>query len=164
MNIPPCDALRPWVAGYSIQESDGSGAAHDILPGLQPELGFQYRGRMSTLLPHGETLLETAGITGLQSGKRRYLGHLDDEEVRLLPLLQGAFTDAELAEFSRQSVAATAPPDQAMMLGHMFPAMQASELREFFVNLRAKASKEAVQHLEGVARNVLGPRAAAIGI
>lgn len=72
MDIPPADALRPWVAGYSIQESDGSGAVHEVLPGLQPVLGFQYRGRMSTLLPRGEILLEASGITGLQSGKRRY--------------------------------------------------------------------------------------------
>lgn len=92
----------------------------------------------------------------------RYLHHLDEEEAHLLPLLHGAFADAELAEFSRQSVAATAPPDQDMMLGQMFPAMQASDLRSFFDNLRAKAPKESVQYLEGVARRVLGQRADAL--
>jgi len=93
----------------------------------------------------------------------RYLRHLDEEEANLLPLLQEAFSDAELARFSRQSVAATAPPDQAMMLGHMFPAMQASDLRSFFENLRSQAPTEAVQHLEGVARRALGQRSSAIG-
>lgn len=68
----PCEALRPWIAGYAFQESDGSGSVHGVLPGLQPVLGFQYRGRMATILPQGETLLETSGITGLQSRSRQY--------------------------------------------------------------------------------------------
>ncbi len=72
VNIPPSEALRPWVASYTFQESDGSGTAHEVLPGLQPVMGFQYRGRMSTLLPQGETLLEISGITGFQSKNRRY--------------------------------------------------------------------------------------------
>lgn len=93
----------------------------------------------------------------------RYLNHLDEEEARLLPLLHGAFTDDELAVFSEKSVSNTAPSDQAMMLGHMFPAMQSSELRTFFETLRVKAPKEAVQFLEGLARRILGQRADAIG-
>lgn len=92
----------------------------------------------------------------------RYLAHLNEEESEILPLLHAAFTDAELGEFSRQSVAATAPPDQAMMLGHMFPAMQAPELSAFFDNLRSKAPKEAVEYLEGIAKRVLGARSVAI--
>lgn len=71
MDYPPSDVLRPWVAGYSIHQSEGTGAVHVVLPGLQPVMGFQYRGRMSTLLPQGETLLDTNGITGLQGASRR---------------------------------------------------------------------------------------------
>lgn len=92
----------------------------------------------------------------------RYLGHLDYEETELLPRLQNAFTDAELAVFPRQSIAATSPQDQDMTLGHMFPAMQGSEIRGFFAERRAKAPKEAVQHLEGIARGALGDRAGVI--
>lgn len=72
VNIPPSEVLRPWVASYTLQESDGSGTAHAVLPGLQPVMGFEYRGRMSTLLPQGEMLLEVSGITGFQSRIRRY--------------------------------------------------------------------------------------------
>ena len=93
----------------------------------------------------------------------RYLRHLDEEETRLLPLLHGAFTDQELAVFSEKSVSNTAPADQAMMLGHMFPAMQDLELRSFFETLRVKAPKEVVEYLEGLARRVLGGRAGVIG-
>jgi|SRR5690606_39181514 len=93
----------------------------------------------------------------------RYLHHLNEEETELLPFLHGGFTDGELAVFPEKSVSHTAPADQAMMLGHMFPAMQPRELRSFFETLRAKAPKEAVQYLEGLARRVLGPRAEVIG-
>jgi hypothetical protein len=82
----------------------------------------------------------------------RYLHHIDDEEANLLPIPYDVFTDAELAIVSQQSVAATTPSDQAMMLGHMFPAMRALDLRTFFDNLRAKAPMEAVQYLEELAR------------
>ena len=93
----------------------------------------------------------------------QYLHHLDEEETQLLPILHGAFTDEELAVFSGKSVANTTPLDQAMMLGHMFPAMQSSELRTFFETLRVKVPKEAVQYLEGLARRILGQRAEVIG-
>jgi hemerythrin-like domain-containing protein len=92
----------------------------------------------------------------------RYLRHLNEEETQLLPLLHGAFTDDELAVFSRKSVSNTTPSDQAMMLGHMFPAMQDSELRAFFEDVRAKAPEEAVQYLEGLAHRILGRRAEVI--
>lgn len=89
----------------------------------------------------------------------KYLAHLDKEETDILPLLHEAFTDTELSAFSQQSVAATTPQDQAMMLGHMFPAMQTSELRGFFNTVRTKAPEAALRHLEAIAHRVLGPRA-----
>jgi len=104
--IPPSEALRPWVAGYTIQESDGSGTAHEVLPGLQPVLGFQYRGRMSTLLPQGETLLETSGITGFQSGTRRYRALPGSASllVRFHPWGAAAFLPAPMHELADRSL------------------------------------------------------------
>ncbi len=92
----------------------------------------------------------------------RYLAHLHEEESDWLPVLHQHFTDAELGTFSQKSVAATEPADQAMMLGHMFPAMRASELKEFFAGAREKAPREVIQHLEGIAQRVLGARAEVI--
>ncbi len=86
----------------------------------------------------------------------RYLVHLHEEEDGLLPVLHARFTDAELGEFSRQSVAATSPEDQTLMLGHMFPAMQAREREAFLAGLRAKAPPAVVAHVEGIARRALG--------
>lgn len=91
-----------------------------------------------------------------------YLAHLHQEETAILPALHARFTDAELGEFSRLSVANTPPEDQAMMLAYMFPAMDAAELKAFFGGIRGKAPDDMVAHLEGIARRVLGERAKSI--
>ncbi len=91
----------------------------------------------------------------------QYLGHLDEEETEILPALHARFTDAELANFPRQSVANTSPEDKKMMLAHMFPAMNASELRTFFGAMR-NAPPEVLRALEGLAERVLGARAACL--
>lgn len=74
--ITPCEALRPWVAHYSLSISlpvqVAGSESHVVLPGLQPVLGFQYRGRMTAIQDQHETLLEISGITGLQRESRRY--------------------------------------------------------------------------------------------
>lgn len=105
VNHLPCAALRPWVEGYTLDESDGSGALHEVLPGLQPVLGFQYRGRMATVLPAGETLLDISGITGLQSGIRRYraLPGAASLLVRFHPWGAAAFLPVPLFELADRS-------------------------------------------------------------
>jgi len=87
-----------------------------------------------------------------------YFQHLLQEEQVFAPVIYAGFSDAELAEFSRQSVANTAPKDQAMMLGYMFPAMNASELRGFFSGMKGKVPEEAYAYLKGLAEKSLGPR------
>jgi AraC-like DNA-binding protein len=110
MDQLPCEALRPWVAGYSIAESDGSAGVHDVLPGLQPVLGFQYRGRMSTLRDGGETLLETSGITGLQSERRlfRALPGAATLLVRFHPWGASAFLPGPMEELADRSIGLSA--------------------------------------------------------
>jgi hypothetical protein len=88
-----------------------------------------------------------------------YLRHIDEEETVVMPALHEALTDEDLAGFSRQSVAATAPQDQAMMLSHMFPAMSPQELKGFFDGVRKGAPAHVIAHLEGIAERVLGERA-----
>jgi hypothetical protein len=91
-----------------------------------------------------------------------YLRHLHEEETEVMPALHEALTDEELAGFSRQSVAATAPRDQVMMLSHMFPAMNPPELKAFFDGVRTGAPAHVIAHLEGIAERVLGEKVARI--
>lgn len=150
--------LVPLMETKSLAQASRMRAEH-------ADLGAELKGLLGSL-----DALEEGGPSGLHGFYLalnrfigRYLSHLDEEETQMLPLLHGAFTDDELAVFSEKSVSHTPPADQAMMLGHMFPAMQSSELRTFFGILRAKAPREAVQRLEGLARRVLGKRAEVIG-
>lgn len=89
----------------------------------------------------------------------RYLDHIAVEEREILPAVQAAFTAEELGEFSRKSVAGTPPQDQEMMLGLLFPAMNASEVRAFVAGVRAGAPPAVAARLEGIARLALGKRA-----
>jgi AraC-like DNA-binding protein len=106
MDHLPCEALRPWIAGYAFQESDGTGIVHSVLPGLQPVLGFQYRGRMSAILPQGEMPLEASGITGLQSSNRRYraMPGTGTLLVRFHPWGAAAFLPAPMHELADRSL------------------------------------------------------------
>jgi AraC-like DNA-binding protein len=78
----PRPALAPWIFRYECFDS-GVSAAGDltaesqnpaiaVMPDIWPVMGFQYRGRVSTLIGREESSLDTAGITGLQSALRRY--------------------------------------------------------------------------------------------
>lgn len=117
MNIPPSEALRPWVAGYTIQESDGSGTVHEVLPGLQSVMGFQYSGRISALLPQGETLLEISGITGFQSGCRHYrsISGAATLLVHFHPWGAAAFLTAPMHELADQSLGLSSLLDPSLI-------------------------------------------------
>ncbi len=69
---PPRDTLRPWVRAYTLAEADALGNTHAVLPGLEPVLGLQYRGRVEALRDGSATMLGTIGITGLQDQVRTY--------------------------------------------------------------------------------------------
>jgi len=102
----PCAALSPWVAGYEILETEGTVPPHLVLPGPEPVLGFQYRGRMRALAAGGSSLLEVAGITGILGGPRRYqaLPGTGTLLVRFHPWGASAFLPAPMHEISGASV------------------------------------------------------------
>lgn len=102
----PCAALNPWVAGYEIIETEGATPPHLVLPGPEPVLGFQYRGRMLALAAGEPSLLEAAGITGIPDGPRRYqaLPGTGTLLVRFHPWGASAFLPSPMHEISGASV------------------------------------------------------------
>jgi AraC-like DNA-binding protein len=79
---------------------------HSVLPDVEPVMGFQYRGRAISVRDGGDTLLETAGITGIQSEARayRYLPGSGTVLVRFHPWGASAFLPAPMREISERSV------------------------------------------------------------
>ena len=94
---PPCEALRPYIRSFSIEETTGT-ALRKVLPGTAAVMGFQFRGNLFlvTRPPHPlimanspqlnftphtppptraespESPLAPAGITGLQDSYRLF--------------------------------------------------------------------------------------------
>lgn len=150
------DFLAPEMRAKGLAEAGHMAEGHREL-----------ESRIRALAEAASALLrDPSGLHGFYLDLNRfisaYLGHMDEEEARILPLLHASFTDGELEEFPRRSVAATGPKDQSMMLAYMFPAMAPAELKGFFARVRGKAPREMVLHLEGIARRALGERAASI--
>lgn len=65
----PCDRLLPYVKHIVILENEHS-AAYKVLPDTALVIGFQYSGRLSYIEQGRETLLSTAGVTGLTNSCR----------------------------------------------------------------------------------------------
>jgi len=67
----PCTALQPFIGSFALQES-GDEHPYTVLPDTGLVIGFQYRGRLAHLGEGRETLLATAGISGLTDRYRTF--------------------------------------------------------------------------------------------
>ena len=67
----PCEALRNEIACFIISEND-SEQPYIVLPDTALVMGFQYKGRLSSLINDEAHELATSGITGLQNGFRLF--------------------------------------------------------------------------------------------
>lgn len=65
----PCDALKPYIKSFVIQETDES-QAYKVLPDTGIVIGFQYKGNLSYVEDHQEIPLSTAGVTGIRDSYR----------------------------------------------------------------------------------------------
>lgn len=61
----PRDILKPYIRLLAVSESTEE-TEYKVLPGTSLVMGFQYRGRLSTIENNTSIPLNTAGITGLQ--------------------------------------------------------------------------------------------------
>lgn len=71
-----------------------------------------------------------------------YLEHMREEEQVHDPAIRAVLTNEELAGFGRGSVERTAPADQRMMLGWMFPAMARADAAGYLAKLPAPLADE----------------------
>lgn len=95
----PCERLRSRVAAIDVLTV--AGGAIDVLPRAGAVLGIQIRGRVQS----GDALLETIGVTGIQTTRRPYVyvGETVSILVRFTP--EGAAClGIPSAELARRSV------------------------------------------------------------
>ncbi|HYF68427.1 MAG TPA: helix-turn-helix transcriptional regulator [Ohtaekwangia sp.] len=60
----PCDHLKPYISFFAIQEAEEENT-YRVLPDTNMVVGFQFKGRLTLIDETHQTVLSTAGITGL---------------------------------------------------------------------------------------------------
>jgi len=60
----PADHLKPYISYLAVSEQE-PGKEYSVLPTTGLVIGFQYTGRLSSIKENKETVLTTAGITGI---------------------------------------------------------------------------------------------------
>ena len=67
----PCTALQPYVKYFIVSESSEA-KTYKVLPDTSLVMGFQYTGQLAYVNHNSDTLLATAGITGLTDSYRLF--------------------------------------------------------------------------------------------
>ncbi|RYU96328.1 response regulator transcription factor [Emticicia agri] len=93
----PNDALKPYLRLLAISEATQE-TEYKVLPGTSLVMGFQYRGRLSTLENTALKPLDTAGITGLQDKFRVFKNSKDIGTVLVF------FNETGAAYFFREPI------------------------------------------------------------
>lgn len=101
----PRDILKPFISSIAIIESD-EGAEYRVLPDTGLVMGFQYSGSISSIQPHGHSLLASAGISGLSDQRRVFRNDKGTGSVLVYFRAGGAssFFREPLHELFRESV------------------------------------------------------------
>ncbi|HEY0244980.1 MAG TPA: helix-turn-helix domain-containing protein [Mucilaginibacter sp.] len=117
----PCNQLLPYVKHLIISENENS-ATYKVLPDTALVIGFQYRGKLSYTDDGQETLLSTAGITGLRDSYRVFNNTAGVGSVLVVFRENGAtrFIRTPLHELFNESLS----------LGHFFDRSTLSEIEE----------------------------------
>lgn len=86
-----------------------------------------------------------------------YLRHLRFEEDRVMPALNAAMSDAELAEVTAAIRGSVAPADMCVFIRYMAPAMNFSERLDMLGGMRAGAPPEIFEAFRASAQRCLAP-------
>lgn len=119
--VIPSPALRPFIRHFVLAEQEEE-QSYKVLPGTGIVLGFQYRGRLSMNGKEGQTLLSTAGITGMLDKFRDFKSSGNTGTVLVY------FTETGLAHFS--FCPANELSNQSISLEHIFEKQKVQQTEE----------------------------------
>lgn len=72
----PTDKLKDYIKYYVVSENDME-SVYKVFPSSALVIGFQYKGRLSTINNNTETTLTTAGITGISNSYKVFKNSRD---------------------------------------------------------------------------------------
>lgn len=101
----PSEALKPYVRELIISEATEE-KTYKVIPDTGLVIGFQYKGRLTQLMPGGEKSLSASGVTGLLDNYRLFRNAPDTGTVLVYFRETGAaaFFKEPLHELFRESV------------------------------------------------------------
>lgn len=72
----PTEKLRPYIKYYAVSENEPE-SEYKVFPSSGLVIGFQYKGRLSTINNHLEIKLASAGITGISDSYKIFKNSAD---------------------------------------------------------------------------------------
>ena len=101
----PCDLLKPFVKSFAIQKNKEENT-YKVLPDTGLVIGFQYKGRLSSVQKGQENPLSISGISGLADHSRTFKNTADIGTVLVFFREAGApaFFRQPLHELFRESI------------------------------------------------------------
>lgn len=122
--------------------------AHDLLMALDTQAAALTSARPQTL---------RAFYLNLADFTADYLKHLRYEEDRVMPALNHAMSDAQLAAVTDQIRGSVPPPDMCIFIRYMVPSMSFSERVDMLGGMFRFAPAEIFEMFRGAAQSALAP-------
>ncbi|WP_285058094.1 helix-turn-helix transcriptional regulator [Pedobacter ginsengisoli] len=133
----PVERLRPYVKYFAVSESEAENT-YKIFPSTGLVIGFQYRGRLSTINEIAESILDSSGITGLSDSYKIFK---NSEKIGTVLIY---FTETGFTHF------ATNPTNElfnlSLSLDQIFKKNDISEVEERLVE--ANSDKNRIEIVE----------------
>lgn len=117
----PSPALQPYIKQFAIAENETENS-YKVFPSTGLVIGFQYKGRLSTIANDTETKLATAGITGMKDGFSVFKNTAGTGTVLVY------FTETGFAHFSTHP--ANELFNQSLSLDNVFTKTKIAETEE----------------------------------
>lgn len=117
----PAERLRPYIRHFIISEQVDENS-YKVFPSTGMVIGFQYKGRLSSIMENTETPLATSGITGISGSYKLFRNSADVGTVLVY------FTETGFPFFS--SVPAHELFDQSVAIDHFFDRSKIGETEE----------------------------------
>ncbi len=97
IRFEPCDALKPYIASLAIHESD-SESEYKVLPDTGVVIGFQFKGKLSSVENGNKLSLSQSGVSGLMDRFRVFANSKNIGTVLVY------FKESGAAHFFRQPI------------------------------------------------------------
>ena len=117
----PTDQLKPYIKYFVVAESELENE-YKVFPSLGLVVGFQYKGRLATVIDNREIKLTSAGITGIADGYKVFKNSADIGTILVY------FTEIGFTHFT--SHPANELFNLSLSLDHIFDKNSIAEVEE----------------------------------